>query len=381
MKFLLADLLSPTGVISLVILTLIKVNVSDAIANPETTTPNGCTCNSDCGATMHDLFTEDWCTVDGDCGQYSYMPSIRSYWDYCLFKDDMIPEYRNLDWRAKQDLIWAKVTEDESIGANNPAEIFKESLKTPFENEWDFLPEGRLKAIHGNGGVCQFTIDISKESPFTGLFKAGETVSGLIRMSSAQDFPGIVPGVGLKFLRTGTMSANLVALWKLDPIPNESYNFFAVPVSVLRQKNTQLKLIERRFCQATDNCINRVGVSNFCTHDQNGNEESSTVFPYMITFEPAEVQFPEEKPASVQEFYNQFKAIPIGTKLYTVRTMRDPENTEGFVLGDIITTDNCHPSKYGDTELAFKHQRVADDVALKPEWRDAYAESCDCNDF
>jgi len=374
-----------TGIIFLVILTMFKVNISDAIANPETTTPNGCTCNSDCGATVHDGFKEDWCKVDGNCGKYSYLPSVRSYWDYCLYKyDGLKPQYRNLDWRAKHGLIWAKVTEDESLGANYPADAFKESLKTAFENEWDFLPEGRRKAIHGVGAVCQFTMNISNDSPYTGVFKAGETISGLIRMGSAQDLPSMVPGIAVKILRTGTMSANLVALHTFDPLPNENYNFFAVPVSNFIDAEAErlaTKVLERRFCQATDHCINRVGVSNFCTHDQNGHEESSPVFPFRITFEPAEVQFPEEEPDSVEAFHNQFKAIAIGTKLYTVRTMRDPEDTEGFVLGDMITTDICHPSKYGDTVLAFKHQWVSEDVALKPEWRDAYDESCECNEF
>ena len=31
--------------------------------DPETTTPNGCTCNSVCGATIDDGFKLDWCTV------------------------------------------------------------------------------------------------------------------------------------------------------------------------------------------------------------------------------------------------------------------------------------------------------------------------------
>ena len=31
--------------------------------DPETTTPNGCTCNSICGATVDDGFKLDWCKV------------------------------------------------------------------------------------------------------------------------------------------------------------------------------------------------------------------------------------------------------------------------------------------------------------------------------
>ena len=36
-------------------------------------------------------------------------------------------------------------------------------------------------------------------------------------------------------------------------------------------------------------------------------------------------------------------------------------------------------SKFGDTKLFFKHQWIEDDVALKPEWTDAYFNECFCN--
>ena len=48
-------------------------------------------------------------------------------------------------------------------------------------------------------------------------------------------------------------------------------------------------------------------------------------------------------------------------------------------LGDLIITDQCHTSKFGDTRLAFKHQWIEDDAALKPEWAKKYAENCYCN--
>ena len=111
-----------------------------------------------------------------------------------------------------------------------------------------------LQAIHGNAAVCQFTIDISSDSPFTGLFKAGETISGLIRMGSASDFPGLVPGIGVKMLRTGKISANLVALHKLDALPNGNHNFFAVPLSNAipgKAESLATRIVGKRFCQAT----------------------------------------------------------------------------------------------------------------------------------
>ena len=97
-------------------------------------------------------------------------------------------------------------------------------------------------------------MDISNDSPFTGVFKAGETVSGLIRLGAAADFPGLTPGIGVKFLRTGTMSANLVALKSLDAIPNENYNFFAVTLSNLISPEAGTfagTLGAKRFCSGT----------------------------------------------------------------------------------------------------------------------------------
>ena len=83
--------------------------------------------------------------------------------------------------------------------------------------------------------MCPFTIDIAADSPFTGLFKPGQ-ISGLIRLGAAADFtipfsPGLVPGVGVKFLRSGTSAANFVALNSLEAIPGGNFNFFAVPLS------------------------------------------------------------------------------------------------------------------------------------------------------
>ena len=63
----------------------------------------------------------------------------------------------------------------------------------------------------------------------------------------------------------------------------------------------------RKFCQ-TGNCITKVGLSHVCTHDQDGNEVEEPVFPFMFLFDlTGEVNFSEEKPASTEEFMDQFK--------------------------------------------------------------------------
>merc|ERR1719367_625351 len=114
-----------------------------AIADPETSTPNGCTCNSLCGATIEDGFTRDWCLVEGSCGEYIL---LIGYWDWCLYKDSSKPDYTALDWQTKHDQIWSEIKSDSTYGGFYPSDAFTESLLTTFENEWDIMPAGRRKA-------------------------------------------------------------------------------------------------------------------------------------------------------------------------------------------------------------------------------------------
>ena len=115
------------------------------IADPETTTPNGCTCTSLCGATIDDLFFDDWCYTADECGLHGF---IRGWWDYCLYKDSAKPDYTAMTWQEKQDFLWSKVKEDSTFGEYHPEAAFGESLLTTFENEWDVMPNGRVKVSH-----------------------------------------------------------------------------------------------------------------------------------------------------------------------------------------------------------------------------------------
>ena len=109
------------------------------VADPETTTPNGCTCTSLCGG-----FKKDWCYVEGNCGTSSLIPFKDNY-DYCLYQANAQKDFYDLDWKAKQNLTWNKVTANSTSGKNHPSHLLKRSMKTSFDNEWDELPKGRKK--------------------------------------------------------------------------------------------------------------------------------------------------------------------------------------------------------------------------------------------
>ena len=97
------------------------------------------------------------------------------------------------------------------------------------------MPAGRKKSTGVVGSVCKFTLDI-KDSSYTGLFKNGEK-TGLIRFILT-DFAfgrGAVPEAAIKFLRSGTTSANVVfarSLLGTSGYP-DNYNIFDPELNTL----------------------------------------------------------------------------------------------------------------------------------------------------
>ena len=116
-----------------------------------------------------------------------------------------------------------------------------------------------------------------------------------------------------------------------------------------------------------------------CSYDQEGTFNSNPNFPFKIELVPGEVNFPESRPNSMEEFMAQFRTIKTGTMIYTLKAYASPYDSEGLILGNIVTSDDCVTSYYGDTKLFFKHQYIEEDAQLKPEWTEAYFSECHCN--
>jgi len=290
-----------------------------------------------------------------------------------------MPDNLEKTWETKTNELMDLVRQDKESGYKkypNVLGIFDESINTSFDDEWDTMPEGRTKYIHGVGAVCKFTLAIA-DSPYTGIFKNG-IQTGIIRLGSAiwHDGKGVVPGAGIKFLRTGRSSANFVALNQLDPMANNNYNFFHVPLMnhIATPTSAAAKFLSKKFTQASD-CITKVGLSDIARYDQDGNEEQNVVFPFKLTFMPTEdVQFSEAE-SSLEDFSKQWSTIPEGANLYTVMAHSNP-NDAGTKLGQLIAVDGCTTSKFGDTKLFFRHQRIEEDIQLKPNWKSAYMTQC-----
>jgi hypothetical protein len=223
----------------------------------------------------------DWCYTTDQCNNYHF---YSGYWDKCQYKNSAKPDYSDLSWERKQKQMWKNIVSDNTSGPSyRVAGILHQSVKTSFDNEWDVMPEGRKKFIHPTGVVCPFVVKITN-SPFTGILQSGES-HGLIRLGSAIPLnrkEGISPGAGIKFFRSGKPSANFVLLNKIGPITDS--NFFAVPLANHVPEHIPMKLIPAvlKFCQAKT-CPTKVGLSDLCTYDQDGNKSDNVKFPFKVS--------------------------------------------------------------------------------------------------
>ena len=135
--------------------------------------------------------------------------------------------------------------------------------------------------------------------------------------------------------------------------------------------NVDLDYIHIFLC--TGHVSNNTFYNPYYRYDQDGNEEVPN-FPYKIALKPTgEVNFRDE-PSNNLDFLQQFiDLIPDGTTLYTFITYSDPKDVYGTEMGKLVVVDGCYPTKFGDEELFFRHQRLEEDIELRPEWENDYA--------
>ena len=103
-------------------------------------------------------------------------------------------------------------------------------------------------------------------------------------------------------------------------------------------------------------------------YDQNGRKEANPVFPFSLRFEPTGAyKFPDTYTEDVR---TQLESIKMGSTLFTVYALDKPQALGGkeFPIGQLVTASETTKSYYGDEMLLFRHQRIEDDLKLRPEW-------------
>lgn len=84
--------------------------------------------------------------------------------------------------------------------------------------------------------------------------------------------------------------------------------------------------------------------------------------------------FSNAEPKDHMDYIQQFKKIPAGSTIYEVYGWTAPPQIGGkkVKIGDLKMESNLITSKFGDTDLFFRHQYTDDDIKLKPEWKPYY---------
>ena len=170
----------------------------------------------------------------------------------------------------------------EGTWANQPG-VLIEPMAPTFDTSGDDFQctsDGcRTKDIHSIGVVSKVKLE-TVESPFSGIFKGADY--GLIRHSTAGPYDPntklLKPGLGLKLLRDGVDSANLVSMYSVDG--QDSWNYFKHDWSNHIPATTSPSLVPLgiHFYTETD-YIQAVGLSDMAAYDQAGNSVDP-VFPF-----------------------------------------------------------------------------------------------------
>jgi len=341
-------------------------------------TNDGCTCRTPCGAAAHEDYGRcDWCYTEDNCGQKGHSHWLHGYWDYCKYSP--MEEFEAQNYRDKQSQLWARTTDPSVVGQSAPSHLAAHTLTsllglsmiTPFDDQWEVLPAGRERIIHTQGVVCQIDFQVNSNSPFTGVLSPG-TQHGMIRFGSAASLdepvlPKIFPGFGIKFLRSGVRSADWVSLRTVGD--GGSWNFMETEFA--NHVDPQPALVKLNKFQQASGCIDMVGLSDVCTYDQNGHKASHPVFPFEVVFEPTgKVRFSDQKKSN-NDMLRELSSIRRGTDVleaFAYESPHDRARGNKISLGTVTTSSECVQSLFGDLELFFRHQRMEEDFALRPDW-------------
>ena len=232
---------------------------------------------------------------------------------------------------------------------------------------------GRKKVIHSVGVVGRVEWRDAGGHPYTGIFRGAR--HGIARLSSAlpadpsSSYSQPTPGMGLKFLRDGRDSANMLAVYSIES--QESWNFFKNDfANHIPSPGFFAAPIIMKFATATVH-IQQVGISNWGKAGEDGNPEAAPRFPYRLRFHPTgDIAFPDEYRRPIND---ELMTIPPGSTLYQVFALDKPDELGGKekMIGELVLTSTLTTSNWGDTGLFFRHQDMVEDLRIHPEWNDA----------
>jgi hypothetical protein len=293
------------------------------------------------------------------------------------------PAYLTMSASQKLERLWGNIMVDTTSGTHlNKVTalmgLMSESMEPSFTTIGDTFKNGRRKLVHSVGvvGKVVFTpapVEKDRSHGYTGCFQGVHY--GLLRLSSTLQ-PGpaqpLIPGLGLKFLRDGRDSANIVALQGIEGQP-DNWNFFAHSMTTTLPTTLPVKLDVRalsyKFATATDYPYT-VGLQDIAAYDQSGMSVETPRFPNIFRFQPhcdVATMFPVAW-HGYSQYVDQLANIPSNTRLFDVYAQDQPHGTE-LLVGTVQLVGGLTRSRWADERLYFRHQKKDDDLAVCPLWK------------
>jgi len=293
------------------------------------------------------------------------------------------PTYQAESANEKRDDINTVVRQDPTTGkwfSFEEVELFLEPMNLTFDAVGDDMPyqflglQRRPKLIHSVGVIAQATWT-ALHSSFTGVLGAG-CKDVVLRFSLAREPVSgtpYTPGISVKCLRDGVMSANIFAMYSLQG--QDSWNFFKHDLTnhvgdLSSSAGLVLEKLRARFAEASAFPV-MIGVSDLAKFSDNGTEIRTPVFPFRLIFHPENswhTFFPDAQPSV--PFQTQLESSLKPGPLYQVYAQIEPnDDMSKFVkIGNIALTSTATTSLFGDTLMFFEHTRMENDLKYRPEW-------------
>jgi len=231
----------------------------------------------------------------------------------------------------------------------------------------------RHKIIHRTGTVAKAKFVTHGNSNYTGIFGSG-CKHVIIRLSSSVAYVAtprsFLPGIAIKFLRSKKTSANILAYNTAEGV--ETFNFFKhdftnnLPEFSSDEVDFGKKMFLKKTTKVSDYPF-KLGLSNICEYDEDGNAFSTPVFPYRVYFQPKKYLrslFPDEFVTS--DLASQIMTLKPGV-IFNVYAEAFPY-AKPELIGFIEMTTSPINSSFGDNALFFAHQKKEDDFEYHPEW-------------
>ncbi|CAE7260292.1 Contig13544.g14453 [Symbiodinium natans] len=271
---------------------------------------------------------------------------------------------------------------------------FVEDLTTTFTWRQDVgLPPGHIKAIHPIGSVAVVQLawfeDAIQEAGYTGLFTAD----------------GMAPGAALKVFRDNEESVNsfmlyslrgqkpvlqgfeviigLLRLWcaagflQVECAVRKGFSQFehmlCNKLSDFRDKGFAEKLLLKSFETASKYPFT-TGLSQWA--EGPGLLPEHTKFPFVLCLRPTDIireHFEEFKHEKFEHIQEQLGFLCLGltpalSDLYEIWAAPEPK-TNLTKIGMVSLRTEFRKTKFGDTELFFRHDRFENDLMIREDWK------------